>query len=297
MKIVVTGSLGHISKPLAKALIQKGHSITVISSKSAKQKDIEALGAKAAIGTIEDVAFLEKAFSGADIVYLMEPPFDFFDQNLNVVEHHTKIANNFRQAILLSGVTKMIHLSSIGAHTNKGNGLLAYHHEVENILKELPNHVLIKTVRPVGFYYNMFAFIPSIKSTNSIIQNYGGDQKEPWVSPLDIAESITEEIEKPFVSRTLRYVASDEVSPNEVAITLGNSIGKPDLKWMAVPDRQFIDILIGRGFSRQTAYGFAEMNAGRVNGVLYEDYFLTRPTLGKIKLSDFAKEFAAVYNS
>jgi uncharacterized protein YbjT (DUF2867 family) len=175
--------------------------------------------------------------------------------------------------------------------------LLAYHHEVENILKELPNHVLIKTIRPVGFYYNMFAFIPSIKSTNSIIQNYGGDQKEPWVAPLDIAESITEEIEKPFVSRTLRYVASDEVSPNEVAITLGNSIGKPDLKWMAVPDRQFIDILVGRGFSRQTAYGFAEMNAGRVNGVLYEDYFLTRPTLGKIKLSDFAKEFAAVYNS
>ncbi len=32
MKITITGSLGHISKPLTQELVQKGHSITVISS-------------------------------------------------------------------------------------------------------------------------------------------------------------------------------------------------------------------------------------------------------------------------
>ena len=58
MNIVVTGSLGHISKPLTKDLLQKGHSVTVISSKPERQKDIEAIGAKAAIGTMEDVHFL-----------------------------------------------------------------------------------------------------------------------------------------------------------------------------------------------------------------------------------------------
>lgn len=44
MKIVVTGSLGHISKPLTVELAEKGHTITVISSKAEKQKDIEGLG-------------------------------------------------------------------------------------------------------------------------------------------------------------------------------------------------------------------------------------------------------------
>ena len=72
MNIVLTGSLGHISKPLTKILIEKGHSVTVISSKEERQKDIESLGAKAAIGTMEDVEFLTKTFTGADIVYLME---------------------------------------------------------------------------------------------------------------------------------------------------------------------------------------------------------------------------------
>ena len=74
MKIILTGSLGHISKPLAVELIQKGHSVTVISSNPHKQKEIETLGATAAIGSIEDVAFLSATFNDGDAVYCMVPP-------------------------------------------------------------------------------------------------------------------------------------------------------------------------------------------------------------------------------
>ena len=58
MKIIVTGSLGHVGKPLTEELVGKGHSVTVVSSKAERQKDIEALGAKAAIGTMENADFL-----------------------------------------------------------------------------------------------------------------------------------------------------------------------------------------------------------------------------------------------
>src|ERR1700722_15871349 len=67
MKIIVTGSLGHISKPLTEELVQKGHTVTVVSSKPERQKEIEAIGAKAAIGTMEDANFLSATFEGADI--------------------------------------------------------------------------------------------------------------------------------------------------------------------------------------------------------------------------------------
>jgi hypothetical protein len=40
-------------------LVQKGHTIKMIGSKPEKQKDIEALGATAAIGSLEDVDFLK----------------------------------------------------------------------------------------------------------------------------------------------------------------------------------------------------------------------------------------------
>ncbi len=72
MHIVLTGSIGTIGKPLTQELVQKGHSVTVITSKLERQAAIEALGAKAALGSFLDVDFLINTFIGADIVYLME---------------------------------------------------------------------------------------------------------------------------------------------------------------------------------------------------------------------------------
>lgn len=40
-----------------------------------------------------------------------------------------------------------------------------------------------------------------------------------------------------------------------------------------------------------------EMCAGMNNGDLLEDYLRNRPTLGKIKLADYAKEFAFAYKN
>jgi uncharacterized protein YbjT (DUF2867 family) len=295
MKIVITGSLGHISRPLADSLLQKGHSVAVVSSNPEKQTDIEALGGKAAIGPIEDAEFLTTTFTGADVVYCMEPPINFFASPVDTKTYWTDIAKNYVEAILRTGVKKVVHLSSVGAHTGTDNGMLAAHYHVEQTFKQLPDNVSIKFIRPVGFYYNMFAFIHSIKAQGAIIQNYGGDKKEPWVSPLDIAEVIAEEIEKPFEGRTVRYVASDEVSPNEVADILGKAIGKPDLKWRSISDEEFLTGLLAAGMMPEAAKGLTEMNAGR-RSHLYDDYYLNKPDLGKVKLTDFAKEFASVYH-
>lgn len=297
MKIVVTGSLGNISKPLTKELVQKGHSVTVISSQPERQAEIEALGAKAAIGTMKDVAFLADTFREADIVYLMEALAHgaFFDHSFDFIGEMNVIGKNYKQAVEQSGVKQIVHLSSIGAHTGEGTGMLTFHHDVENILKQLPESVSIKFMRPVGFYYNMFAFIPTIKAQSAIFQNYGGAEKEPWVSPNDIAAVIAEEMEKPFNGRTVRYIASEEISPNEIASTLGKAIGNPDVKWVEISDEQMLDGLLNTGMNPQTAQGMVAMNASRRNGLLYADYYQNKPVLSPTKVADFAEEFARIY--
>ena len=298
MKIVVTGSLGNISKPLAKDLVQKGHEVIVISSKAERQTEIEAIGAKAAIGSMQDAGFLADAFKGADIVYVMETmgAGRFSDHSIDVIATITQIGRNYKEAIEKSGVKQVVHLSSIGAHTDKGNGMLAFHYNVEQILNQLPAGVSIKFMRPVGFYYNMLAFIPTIKAQGVIVSNYGGDDKEPWVSPLDIAAVIAEEMEKPFNGRTIRYIASEELSPNEVASILGEAIGKTDLKWVVISDEQMLQGMLGAGMNPGVAKGLVEMNAGRRGGLLYADYNRHKPVLSKTKLKEWIKEFAAVYN-
>jgi uncharacterized protein YbjT (DUF2867 family) len=295
MKIILTGSLGHISKPLTVELVEKGHQVTVVSSKDARRKDIEALGARAAIGSIEDPSFLTRTFTGADAAYLMEPPPNFFDRRLDLHSYVTKVAHGFEQAIRKSGIQRVVHLSSIGAHTDKGNGMLSVHYKIEQIMGKLPAEIAIVFLRPVGFYYNLLSFIPAIKDQGAIVSNYGGDDKEPWVSPIDIAAAAAKAITEPFTGRTVQYLASDELSPNEVAAILGAAIGRPGLQWKVIPDEQLLNGMVTAGMNPEIARGLVEMNASRRGGILYQDYDHHRPVLGRVKMTEFAKEFAAAF--
>jgi uncharacterized protein YbjT (DUF2867 family) len=300
MKIVITGSLGNIGKPLTKLLVAKGHQVTVISSKPERISEIQALGAISAIGTIKDAEFLTETFKSADAVYLMEAwegIGSLFDQDIDFMDEFKKIANNYVQAVQKSGVTKIIHLSSIGAHSNQGTGSLQVHHQVENILRTLPDNVSIKFIRPVGFFSNVYRWLPMIKSHGAIIQSYGGNQKEPWVSPYDIASTIASEMEKPFKGKTVQYIASDEVSPNEIAQALGQATGNNDLQWKVISSEELLDQMRSAGINEWIAKGMIAMQQAQGNGSLYEDFYLHKPKLGETKLKDFAKEFAEVYHN
>ncbi|WKL49593.1 NmrA family NAD(P)-binding protein [Flavobacterium pectinovorum] len=298
MKIVITGSLGNISRPLITELVKKEHLVTVISSNPERQQEIEALGATAAIGTMENVDFLSDAFQQADVVYCMITNDSklFFDPHFDLEEYYSQIGNNYKRAIEVSGVKRVIYLSTNGAHTNVGNGNLRIHYNVENILRQLPNNVSITFIRAGGFYHHLLSFIPAIKTKEIMESNYGGNDVVLWVSPLDIAASIAEEIEAASKGRNIRYVVSDELSGNDVAGILGESIGKPDLKWELISDEQVLDGMIKIGMNPDIAKGFMEMFSSIHTGELYVEYYRNRPVLGKNKVKDFAAQFAKAYN-
>lgn len=296
MKVIVTGSLGNISKPLTKELVAKGHTAIVISSKAEKQTDIEALGATAAIGSLEDVDFLLSTFIGADAVYCMVPPNNYFDLNLDLLAYYRRLGNNYATAIEQSGVKRVVNLSSIGAHLEQGSGILIGAHDVEHILNELSSDVAITHLRPTSFYYNLFGYVETIKAEGFIVANYGADDKIPWVSPIDIAAVIAEEIATPLAGRKVRYLASEELTGNETARILGAAIGKPDLKWVIISNAQMLGGLESAGMNPQIAAGLVEMYASLHSGLLAADYYRNKPTvMGKVKLVDFAKEFAAAF--
>ncbi|TDH24552.1 NAD-dependent epimerase/dehydratase family protein [Segetibacter sp. 3557_3] len=297
MKFIVTGSLGHISKPLATSLVEKGHAVTVISSQGAKQKEIEALGAVAAIGSLEDLSFLTQTFTGADAVYSMVPPNNYFDHSLDLIAYYRGLGSNYANAIAQSGVKRLVHLSTIGADLEKGSGILLGAHHVEDILNELSPEIGVTFMRPTSFYYNLYSYVDMIKSAGVIAANYGGDDMVPWVSPFDIAAAVAEELLTPFKGRKIRYVASEEVSCNETAAVLGAAIGKPGLKWNTISNEQMQTALKSAGMNPEIAEGLVEMYEGLHTGNLLADYYHNKPAvMGKTKLKDFAKEFAGVYH-
>ncbi|XZF12998.1 NmrA family NAD(P)-binding protein [Chitinophagaceae bacterium MMS25-I14] len=292
MKVIVTGSLGHIGLPLTKELVQKGHAVTVVSSSAEKRKDIEALGAAAAVGSVEDADFLKSAFAGADAVYAMIPP-DYTAPD--PVARYRKIGQNYAAAAQHSGIKHIVHLSSYGAHLSHGTGFILGSHYVEGILNELQG-MAVTHLRAGYFYYNLYHFTDMIKEAGFIGSNYGGEDRIAMVAPEDIASAAAEEITTPSYSRKVRYIASDDRTANEIAGILGAAIGKPDLKWITFTDEQVKDSLMKNGMPASVAANFVELGASLHSGALREDYDLHRPdVMGKIKLEDFAREFAAAF--
>jgi len=294
MKIILTGSLGHISQPLAKELIRKGHTVTVISSKPDKEKDIRTLGVIPAIGSLDDLDFLTTTFRNADAVYCMIPPNHFLGEP-DPLAFYQRIGKNYVQAIQESGVRRMVHLSSFGAHLDKGTGFILGSHQVENMLNTLPE-VSVTHMRPASFYYNLYGFVDMIKGAGFIAANYGGEDQLLFVSPMDIASAIADEITMPATGKKIRYVASDEGTGNEFAKILGTAIGKPMLKWIVISNEEMRSGLLAKGIPAHIADGLVDIHASFHSGALSEDYYRHPPAaLGKIKMKDFAKEFAAAF--
>ncbi|MBH8571126.1 NmrA family NAD(P)-binding protein [Microvirga sp. STS02] len=293
MKIILTGSLGNISKPLATALVQQAHAVTVISSKLEKRAEIEALGATAAIGSVEDAGFLTATFTGADAAYLMVPP------NFAVADsraYHQQVGHNYAQALRQAGVRRVVQLSSWGAHLSKGTGGILGTHDVEGILRQVPG-IALTHLRPTSFFTNFYTSAGMIKGAGIMGANYAGDIKVSFVHPRDIATAAADELVKPTdgPGQAVRYVASDERTADEVAHAIGAAIGKPDLKWVAFTDAQMRENMTSHGVPVIRANEVVDIYASINSGKLGEDYWQHRPVLGEVKLEDFAREFAAAF--
>ena len=293
MKIIITGSLGHIGKPLTQQLISEGHAVTVISSNADRQHDIDTLGATAAIGSVEDVSFLTQTFTGADVAYCMIPP---SYQEPDQVAYYSRIGGHYVQAIQQAGVKRVVELSSYGAHLEKGTGFIVGSHRNEQLMDAALPDVAITHLRPTFFYYNLNGFIGMIKAAGFMGANYGGDDKLPMVSPKDIAAAVADEIVTPATGRKIVYVTSDDRSCNEVVRVLGKAIGKPDLTWQTISSEQMLSGLEASGMPPHAAANLVELGGAIHSGVLREDFDRHQPVVGSVKLEEFATEFAASYN-
>ena len=307
MKIVITGSLGNISKPLTCAMVQKGHLVTVISSNADKQKEIEALGAKAAIGTIEDVNFLTATFTGADAVYCMIP---LLFSEPDLAGYFRRVANNYVQALQHSKVKRVVLLSGWAADLVRGEN-------AEGFFEKLID-ASITIMRPASFYTNFYSSMDLIRGkgligkfltfrysglkallsgkTGLLMGNYGGDDRVVFVSPKDIAEAVAEELVTPQTEKTkIRYVGSEEMTCNEAATIIGTAVGKPYLKWVRISDKQMLQGLKIAKVPLKLAESMVEMSAAMHSGATLRNFHLNNPKMGNVKLTDFAKEFATAY--
>lgn len=293
MKLLLTGSLGHIGLPLTKQLIKDGHDVTVISSNQDRTASIEKLGAHALIGNMLDQKFLTEALKKVDGAYLMT---SLAHADTGTPEQVSKrVSKTYANAVKNSGIKNIVNLSSVGADQGPEVGTLHMYQNIESAINQIEG-INVTHIRPTSMYYNLLNNIMVIKKAGAIYENYPGDVLGSFVAPEDIALVIAEALENPQTGINVKYVASDEKTGEEVAQILGDAIGKK-IKWVQISDGDKLTSLLNVGIPEELATGLTRMGAAHALPAFYADYHKNQPTLGKTKLADFAKtDFAVAYN-
>jgi uncharacterized protein YbjT (DUF2867 family) len=292
MRYAITGAGGNISKVLVQKLLDFGHEVIVIGRSKEHLEELVKSGADPAIGTIEDVEFVRKAFEGADAVYTMCPP---VIDTTDMAGYSERIGKNYKESIELNNIQYVVNLSSVGAHLERGAGHITGMNRMEQVLNGSTG-VNIKHLRPVFFYTNLFAQLGLIRNIGVMGANFTLE-KFAMVDPADVAVVAAEHLnELNFTGHSFRYIAGEEISTDEIAAVIGDAIGKPGLKWAKFTDEQAFEGFVHGGFPKETAIEFVQGFKAMHEGKIFEDYWKHSRQLEKTKLKDFAKTFAAIWH-
>ena len=218
------------------------------------------------------------------------------------------MAQSYVKALKEAGTKRVVLLSGWSADLVKGEN-------VENLFDGLAAAVTI--MRPAAFYTNFYQSIDLIKGkgligkfltlrysglwalltgkTGLLMGNYGGEDRIVFVSPKDIADAVAEELLLMPKDKTIRYVGSEEMTCNEAAKIIGSAVGKPWLKWVLLTDKEMLQGLKMAKLPEKLAEILVEMQAAMHSGKTLENFHNSKPKMGKIKLADFAREFAVAY--
>jgi Predicted nucleoside-diphosphate-sugar epimerases len=296
MKYVITGSLGHISRPVVAALTAQGHEVTVITSQQDRAADITALGAQAAVGSVTDEQFIAATFKDADAVYLMIPP------NYVVADfpaYQKAVADNYVKALAASKAQHVVLLSSIGAHMRQGAGPIDALGYLEEQLETLQGrHITI--LRPAYFLYNLLGMASMLKNAGIVGSNFGSDtEKVAMVHHLDIANRVIHHLTNAApASHSIEYIVSDERYTADIANVLAKAVGREGAPWITFTDEQAYEAMTQQGLTPSLAGLYVAMGKAFREGRAQEHYWQQRKELtSQRKLEDFAQEFAKVYNT
>lgn len=294
---IITGATGNTGKEITEGLLKAGKAVTVIGRSAERLQPLTAQGAIAAVGDLEDTAFLTKTFAGATAVYVVIPP--KWDLTTDWRTYQRVISTSITNAIREAGVHKVVVLSSNGAHLPTGAGPVTGLYELEQMLQAVPN-LDILTLRAGYFMQNLFASMGMMKHMGIFGYSLGGDVKTPLVHTRDIAEvAIKYLLSLDFQGFKPVFVSgAADLSMNEAAQILGKAIGNLALAYVAFPYADAKAGMMQNGIPETIADGYNELFKSLNDGLYLNDYKRDTASTTSTSLHWFAEnEFVHAYNA
>jgi uncharacterized protein YbjT (DUF2867 family) len=293
---VIAGASGNTGKIVANELLSHGKKVKVIARNSGSLKQLVDKGAEPLVGDLTDSAFLKKAFSGAEAVYILIPP---NPKSTDFRAYQNSLSDNYAEAIKAGGVKYVVLLSSIGAHLGNGAGPIDGLGYLERKLATLKN-VNVLNLRPSYFMENLFTQVDIIKQAGIAGSAIKPDLRFPMVSSADVgAVAAKRLLSLSFKGNSVEYVLGpSDYTFNEVTSIIGKEIGKPDLKYVQFSYDDAKKAMVGSGYlSENMAELYNQMSESFNNGKAMNDYKRTQKNSTPTSIQDFAKVFTVVFKN
>jgi uncharacterized protein YbjT (DUF2867 family) len=223
MSIVINTPTSHIGNALAARLLDADETVTVLSRDKKKVDDLFRRGAYVIEGSFEEPALLAKALEGAEALFWLTPP----PARPDYYTWATKCAKQAADAAKEAGVRRAVVLSSMGAHSGPGTGVVGPAREMENDFEAaLP---AVVSLRPGIFMENFLVSAGMIANAGQVFVPIPGGKRYPLVATADIAaKAACWLLDRGWSGHHKVGVhGPKDLSREEAAAIISSAIGKP----------------------------------------------------------------------
>lgn len=285
--IVVCGATGRVGSLVVSELRARGLPVRAVGRPSVRLAALATIGVDIRGGDTTDPTFMEEAFRDASAVFLMTPV-DTGAEDVNAVQF--AVIDAAATALERSTTRHAVLLSSWGAELEQRVGGIIACHRFEAALGAIPGLDVVH-LRPVWFMDNFLWAIPLVRMAGINGSAIDGTVSFPMIATRDIAPVATSLLAEPtFVGSSVRYLYGPRAySLVEVTKAIGEVIGKPDLRYVCMPEQIYRRGLLGAGLTPNAAELALEIMRGIEAGVVSAEPFDPRratPT----SIEQFAEE-------
>ena len=263
--ITIFGASGHTGGAAAAFLLGHGKKVRVVGRKAEKLAALVRAGAEAAVGDIEDGAFVRLALAGAEGAYVLIPPNMAAD---DFRAYQRRVVEAVVSGIEATGLRYLVLLSSIGAHHTAGTGPIVAVHDFEQRLNEIASLNAIY-LRAGFFMENVFMGMGSIKAAGSYTGAMPAEAAVPMIASADIGAYAGGRLARlDFSGKSVVHLLGPAaVSQTELVDTLGQAIGKP-IRYVQVSLDEVAHGMVEAGLSPSVIEVFMEMNRAAGQGLV-----------------------------
>lgn len=285
--IAVLGATGQVGGVVARALLGQGHRVRAVFRDAAKADALAAAGAEIVVADAPDADALTVAFTNVDRAFVMNPP---SYASPDMFADAERVSAAIGQAATRSSVTKLVCLSSIGAHRPERQGNIRTTRILERALSTLPMSTAF--VRAAWFIENWAGAVAEARE-NSVVPSFLNplDRPIPMVGTADIGRVCAELLVHDWSGqRIVELEGMRDYSPIDVAAAIGDLLDNP-VRAIGVPREDWASMLESMGNSPVATSGWIEMIDAFNDGWMTFEGGHERQR-GRVTLKDVLRPFA-----